>query len=102
MRYILAGVLILLGTGSGLIFVITIVLREFKAESALSKRIPRWGKELLLCLSGQLVAVSIICLGKLQFAPTLMVYAAWAVLCACLVKFCFLLPDLTPRKGPDE
>ncbi len=94
--------MILLGTVSGFIFVITIVLREFKTESALSKRIPRWGKELLMCLSGQLMAISIICLGKLQFAPTLMVYASWVVLCVCLLKLCFLLPDLVQRKGPEN
>ena len=97
MLYILAGALILLGTTSGLIFLGTALLRDFKTENALARWIPRWGKELIMCISGQLVAISMIYLGKLQFAPAYLVYISWAILGVCFIKFCFLIPDLVTR-----
>ena len=99
LNYKLAGFLILLGTLSGIVFLAAYYLRDIRTRSNLSRRIPRWTKELIMSLSGQAMAISMILLGGMNLAPKYLVYLSWFVWFVCFLKLCFLLPEIVQR-GP--
>ena len=99
LNYKLAAFLIVLGALSGIVFLFSLYLRNFKPESTFGRRIPHLAKELAMSLSGQAMAISLIWLGGMNLAPQYLVYLSWFVWIICFMKFCFLLPELFQR-GP--
>ena len=101
LNYKLAAFLIVLGVLSGIVFLLALYLRDFKAESTLGRRIPHLAKELTMSLTGQTMAISVILLGGMNLTPKYLGYLAWFVGIISFLKFCFLLPDLVQagRKG---
>ncbi len=97
MNYKLAAFLIILGVFSGVVFLFSYFLRDFKAEGALSRRIPRWVMELAMSLTGQAMAISMILLGGMNLAPRYLVYLSWGIWILCFLKFCFIIPDIIQR-----
>ncbi len=97
LNYKLAAFLIVLGALSGIVCLMAYYLRDIGTKGKLSKRIPRWAKELAMSLSGQAMAISIIILGGMNLAPRYLVSLSWFVWIISFLKFCFLLPDLVQR-----
>jgi len=56
LNYKLAAFLIVLGALSGIVCLMAYYLRDIGTKGKLSKRIPRWAKELAMSLSGQAMA----------------------------------------------
>ncbi len=98
MPYTYAGILIALCVFSSLTYAIAWYLLESDRPSPLSDRIPKSGKELAVCVSGLLAALTVILLGKLGLASPILIFFAWIVCSFYLVKLCFLIPDIVHRK----
>ena len=101
LNYKLAAFLIVLGALSGIVCLMAYYLRDIGTKGKLSKRIPRWAKELTMSLTGQAMAISVILLGGMKLTPQYVVPLSWFVWIISFLKFCFLLPDLVhaERKG---
>ena len=93
LNYKLAAFLIVLGALSGIVCLMAYYLRDIGTKGKLSKRIPRWAKELAMSIGGQAMAISVILLGGMGLAPPYLVYVSWFVWIISFLKFCFLLPD---------
>ena len=99
LNYKLAAFLIVLGALSGIVCLLAYYFRDIGTKGKLSRRIPRWAKELIMSLSGQAMAISVILLGGMNLTPLYLVYISWFVWIISFLKFCFLLPDFVQR-GP--
>ena len=99
LNYKLAAFLIVLGALSGIVCLMAYYLRDIGTKGKLSKRIPRWAKELAMSICGQAMAISVILLGGMNLTPKYLVYISWFAWLISFLKFCFLLPDLFQR-GP--
>ena len=97
LNYKLAAFLIVLGALSGIVCLMAYYLRDIGTKGKLSKRIPRWAKELTMSLTGQSMAISVILLGGMNLTLQYLVYLAWFVWIISFLKFCVLLPDLVQR-----
>ena len=94
LNYKLAAFLIVLGALSGIVCLMAYYLRDIGTKGKLSKRIPRWAKELAMSLTGQAMAISVILLGTMNLALPYLVFISWFICVVSFLKFCFLLPDL--------
>ena len=94
LNYKLAAFLIVLGALSGVVCLMAYYLRDIGTKGKLSRRIPRWAKELAMSICGQTMAISVILLGGMNLTLQYLVYLAWFIWVVCFLKFCFLLPDL--------
>jgi hypothetical protein len=92
-NYTLAGLLILLGSLSGLVFLGTYLLRDYFPENKLSRHLSRLAKETILSLSGQFLAISMILLGGMGLATPVLVYLAWFGWFGCFLKLPFIVAE---------
>ena len=93
MNYALAGLLILLGSLSGLVFLGTYLLRDYFPEIKVSKCFSRLAKETILSLSGQLLTICMIFLGGMGLAPPALIYLAWFGWFGCFIKLPFIVAE---------